>query len=127
MGQKLRVNFTNRLAEESVIHWHGLHVPPEMDAHPRYAIGPGETYVYNLPITNRAGTYWYHPHPDGRTGPQVYNGLAGLLLVSDDEEAALRLPSGEYDVPLVIQDRLIAIISRLLAAMMSMTALATEF
>lgn len=104
-GQKLRVNFTNGLTEESVIHWHGLHVPPEMDAHPRYAIGPGETYVYDLPITNRAGTYWYHPHPDGRTGPQVYNGLAGLLLVSDNEEAALGLPSGEYDVPLVIQDR----------------------
>lgn len=104
-GTNLRVNFTNGLAEESVIHWHGLHLPPEMDAHPRYAIGPGEPYVYDLPITNRAGTYWYHPHPDGRTGPQVYNGLAGLLVVSDDEEAALGLPSGEYDVPLVIQDR----------------------
>lgn len=104
-GTNLRVNFTNGLAEESVIHWHGLHLPPEMDAHPRYAIGPRETYVYDLPITNRAGTYWYHPHPDGRTGPQVYNGLAGLLVVSDDEEAALGLPSGEYDVPLVIQDR----------------------
>jgi FtsP/CotA-like multicopper oxidase with cupredoxin domain len=104
-GQNVRINFTNGLAEESIIHWHGLHLPPDMDAHPRYAISAGQTYVYDLSITNRAGTYWYHPHPDGRTGPQVYNGLAGLLIVSDDEEAALGLPSGDYDLPMVIQDR----------------------
>jgi FtsP/CotA-like multicopper oxidase with cupredoxin domain len=104
-GQNVRINFINDLPEESIIHWHGLHVSPEMDAHPRYAVGPGQTYVYDFQVTNRAGTYWFHPHPDARTGPQVYNGLAGLLCVSDDEEDALGLPSGDYDVPLVIQDR----------------------
>lgn len=36
---------------------------------------------------------------------QVYNGLAGMFLVSDPEEAAAGLPTGAYDVPLVIQDR----------------------
>ena len=56
-------------------------------------------------MRNRAGTYWYHPHPHGITGPQVYSGLAGLFLVSDDEEKAAGLPTGEYDIPLVIQDR----------------------
>ena len=104
-GQQVRVHFTNNMPEESIIHWHGLRVPDDMDGHPRYAIGPGETYDYEFPVVNRAGMYWYHPHPHGLTGPQVYGGLAGLFIVSDDEEAALGLPSGEYDVPLVIQDR----------------------
>lgn len=106
-GQKVRVNFTNLLPEETIIHWHGLHLPPEMDAHPRYAIGGGQTYVYEFEVKDRAGTYWFHPHPDGRTARQVYRGLAGLLIVSDGEEAALGLPAGRYDVPLVIQDRVI--------------------
>ena len=105
-GQRVRVHFTNELNEESIVHWHGLHVPVEADGHPRLAIDPGETYIYNFIVDDRAGTYWYHPHPHGRTGPQAYNGLAGLLLIHDEEEQALGLPSGEYDIPLVIQDRL---------------------
>ncbi len=104
-GQKVRIHFTNELPEESIIHWHGLHVPAEMDGHPQYVVGNGETYVYEFEVRNRAGTYWYHPHPHGRTGPQVYAGMAGFFLVTDDEEAAANLPDGEYDIPLVIQDR----------------------
>ncbi len=105
-GQRLRVHFSSEIPQETIVHWHGLHVPAEMDGHPRYAINQGETYEYEFEILNRAGTYWYHPHPHGITGPQVYAGMAGFFLVSDEEEQALGLPSGEYDVPLVIQDRL---------------------
>ena len=104
-GQRLRVEYTNELPEESIVHWHGLHVPPEMDGHPRFAIGQGQTYTYTFEIRNRAGTYWYHPHPHGRTGPQVYWGMAGFFIVHDEEEATAGLPDGEYDLPLVIQDR----------------------
>jgi len=104
-GQRVRIAFTNNLPEQSIVHWHGLHVPDDMDGHPRHAIGPGQTYVYEFQILNRAGTYWFHPHPHKITGPQVYKGLAGLFLVSDDEEKAAGLPSGEYDIPLIIQDR----------------------
>ena len=105
-GQKVRVHFTNQLPEPSIIHWHGLHVPDAADGHPRLAIDPGESYIYEFTVADRAGTYWFHPHPHGRTGPQVYAGMAGLFIVSDAEEQALGLPSGEYDIPLVIQDRL---------------------
>ena len=105
-GTRVRVDLHNDLSQETIIHWHGLHVPEEADGHPRYAIGPGQAYTYYFTVRDRAGTYWFHPHPHGLTGPQVYYGLAGLFLVSDDEEEALNLPSGDYDVPLVLQDRL---------------------
>jgi blue copper oxidase len=104
-GTQLRVYFENELGEESIVHWHGLHVPDHADGHPRLAVGSSETYVYNFRVMDRAGTYWYHPHPHGRTGPQVYYGLAGLFLIHDDEEASLDLPTGDKDLPIVIQDR----------------------
>jgi blue copper oxidase len=104
-GQKVRINLKNELAEETIIHWHGLIMPPAMDGHPVDAIGPGQTYVYEFEVKNRAGTYWFHPHPHERTAFQAYMGLAGLLLITDAEEAALALPAGDMDVPLVIQDR----------------------
>ena len=104
-GQTLRVHFTNELAEDTIVHWHGLHVPASMDGHPSKTIAPGHGFVYEFVIKNRAGTYWYHAHPADKTGPQVYHGLAGLLLVGDDEEDRAGLPTGEFDVPLVLQDR----------------------
>ncbi len=104
-GQQVRVRFANQLGEDSIVHWHGLDVPDSADGHPRLAIGHGQEYVYDFTVTNRAGTYWYHPHPHMRTGAQVYQGLAGLLLVTNDDEDALALPSGEAELLCVLQDR----------------------
>lgn len=104
-GQKIRVHFRNEIPEESIVHFHGLHVPAVMDGHPRYVVPKGSKYVYEFEVRNRAGTYWYHPHPHGRTGPQVYNGMAGFFLVSDGEDDRLPLPRGAQDIPLVLQDR----------------------
>jgi len=104
-GTHLRVHFENNLPEKSIVHWHGLHVPDDADGHPRLAVESGGTYVYDFRVMDRAGTYWYHPHPHGRTGPQVYQGLAGLFLIHDDKEASLSLPTGNKDIPIVIQDR----------------------
>ena len=106
-GQKVRINYTNQVPEKSIIHWHGLHVPSIADGLPEQSVETGGKYVYEFTVDNRAGTYWFHPHPHMRTGYHAYMGMAGLILVSDDEEAKLGLPAGEYDVPLVIQDRLI--------------------
>ncbi|HQW34144.1 MAG TPA: multicopper oxidase domain-containing protein [Thermoflexales bacterium] len=106
-GQKVRVTFTNDLpaGQPSIVHWHGLIVPQAADGHPMYQIDAGKTYVYEFEVGNRAGTYWFHPHTHGKTGLQVNKGLAGLFIVSDPEQDALALPSGEFDLPLVIQDR----------------------
>ncbi|MCB0094655.1 MAG: multicopper oxidase family protein [Caldilineaceae bacterium] len=105
-GQKVRIHFQNELSEASIIHWHGLLVPAEMDGHPKYAVGPGESYIYEFEVKNQAGTYWFHPHSHGRAGEQTYKGLAGLFLVMDEDEQALDLPAGEYELPLVLQDRI---------------------
>jgi FtsP/CotA-like multicopper oxidase with cupredoxin domain len=104
-GQKVRIHLHNKLAEPTITHWHGLHVPAEMDGHPRYTIDPGQTFVYEFEVLNRASMNIYHPHPHEITAKQVYQGLAGALFVHDGEEAALELPSGEYEIPVVIQDR----------------------
>lgn len=104
-GQNVRIQFHNEITEETIVHWHGLHVPDSADGHPRLVIAPGETYTYQFKVIDRAGTYWFHPHPHGRTGPQVMKGLAGLLIVHDEEDDGAGLPTGEFDLPLVIQDR----------------------
>ena len=104
-GQKVRVYFTNRLSEPTIIHWHGLHVPQSSDGHPMYSIQPGEQFVYEFEVLNRAGTSFYHSHSHNLTAEQVYRGLAGLIVVNDAEENRLELPRGAYDLPLVIQDR----------------------
>ena len=104
-GTRVRILLINELPQPSVVHWHGLIVPEAADGHPRFAVGPGGRYVYEFEVINRAGTYWFHPHPHGMTGSQVYAGLTGLFLVTDDEERALGLPDGDRDVSLVVQDR----------------------
>ncbi len=104
-GQTLNVEFRNQLSQPSNIHWHGLIVPEKMDGHPKDAIAAGGSYTYTFPILNRAGTYFYHAHPHEQTAAQVYRGFAGFFIIDDPDEAKLGLPAGNYDVPLVIQDR----------------------
>lgn len=104
-GQKIRIWFYNQLPEPSIIHWHGMHVPQKMDGHPMYAVDQDEKYVYEFEVKNPAGTNWYHSHTHEMTATQVYSGLAGLITVTDEQEQKLDLPRGEYDIPIIIQDR----------------------
>lgn len=101
----LNVDFTNLLPEETTVHWHGLDVPAIMDGHPMMAVPPGGRYNFAFRILNRAGTYWFHPHPHMRTAFQVAKGMAGVLIVEDPAEAGLNLPTGNRDRVYVIQDR----------------------
>ncbi|HEB77043.1 MAG TPA: multicopper oxidase family protein [Methylothermaceae bacterium] len=104
-GQKVRITLKNQLPQNHIIHWHGMHVPAGADGHPKDEISPGETYVYEFEVRNRASTNWFHPHTHMATAAQAYAGLAGLIIVEDDEEQKVPLPRGEFDIPLVIQDR----------------------
>lgn len=103
-GESLDVTLCNALPEPTSVHWHGLHAPPGMDGQPMQQVAPGGAFRYLFPVAQRAGTHWYHPHPHGRTAGQVARGLAGLLLVRDDEEDALALPRGARELPLVLRD-----------------------
>ncbi len=89
----------------TVIHLHGAHVAPESDGDPMQTLLPGELDVYNYPNGQGACTLWYHDHAMGITRLNVYLGIAGFYLIRDPAENTLNLPSGEYDIPLVIQDR----------------------
>ena len=107
-GDEVEIAVTNALKEDTTVHWHGLLIPAELDGGPHQLIRSGATWRPRLPIRQPAATLFYHPHVHGRTGAQVYSGLAGVLLVTDDAERALGLPSeyGVDDLPLVLQDRL---------------------
>jgi len=104
-GDTFSVRLQNQLPQDCILHWHGISPPEAMDGHPRLAVGPGGSYPYMFEVEERAGTYWYHSHAHMRTAEQTYRGIAGLFVVEDSEEDALGLPSGEREVPLVVQDR----------------------
>ena len=108
-GQRVRATLENRLPEDTTVHWHGLHVPPDVDGQPRLPIKPGEDMAVTFDVRDRAGLYWYHPHPHGpdggRVGFQSYAGLAGPLVIEDDIERGLALPGGEQELILILQDR----------------------
>jgi blue copper oxidase len=110
-GSEFSAEFANDLAEETTVHWHGLHVDWRMDGHPFLPVAPGSTYRYAYPVRDRGGTYWYHPHPHGGTARQTYAGLAGFFIIEDEEQQRLAevldLKLGETDIPLLIQDKIL--------------------
>lgn len=63
------------------------------------------TRTYTFPMAQRAATLWYHDHRMDFTGAQVWKGLFGLCVIRDEREAALGLPSGQREIPLMITDR----------------------
>ena len=68
--------------------------------------GPaGNSLVTAYPNDQRAAGMWYHDHAMAITRLNVYAGMAAFYLLRDDEEAALNLPSGEFEIPLMIQDK----------------------
>lgn len=107
-GNAVNVLLQNNLQEHTNIHWHGLKIPALMDGHPDQLANAGGTFRYQFTVNQRAGLSWYHPHPHENTGKQVFKGLAGLFIINDAEEAALNLPSGQFEIPLMIQDKRIS-------------------
>lgn len=110
------VRFQNELPSEASVHFHGGHVEAESDGHPDLVFHPGEHRDYRYDNLDPGGdpnesptTGWYHDHALDVTGPNVYQGLAGFFLTTDDLEqelvASRRLPGPAQDLPIVIQDR----------------------
>lgn len=106
-GQTVTIDFINRLPQPTTVHWHGLIIPGDVDGGPHRPVAPGGRWQPVLSIEQPAATLWFHPHFYPTTADQVIKGLAGLIIVDDDDTDRLGLPSrwGVDDIPLIIQDR----------------------
>jgi spore coat protein A len=131
-GQPLSVKWTNQLpakhflpidttihgSEEgvpevrTVTHIHGAQVMPDSDGYPdAWVTSDGRVGSVraaspcHYPNDQHATMLWYHDHALGITRLNVYAGLAGMYFIRDDEEDSLNLPSGPYEIPLLVQDR----------------------
>ncbi|WP_166174982.1 multicopper oxidase family protein [Rubrobacter tropicus] len=98
-----------RSLSEIVVHLHGVNTDAPHDGHPLFTFPSGESFEYFWPNNDfqRPATLWYHDHAIHATSQQVYRGLAGFYVLTDELEERLNLPDGEFDVGLKIQDVII--------------------
>ena len=117
---ELNLHYRNTLDEGVSIHGHGLHVPGEVDGGPQLEISPGGVWQPKLMIAQPAATCWYHSHTHGKSGEQTYRGLAGMILIDDDDTDAMDLPKryGIDDLHVIIQDRTFDTEGRLVYSLM---------
>jgi len=98
----------------TVPHLHGACVLPDSDGYPEawftrdwVQTGPFfTTKTYHYPNDQPATGLWYHDHTLAITRLNVFAGLVGFYFIRDRLEDGLNLPTGPYEVPLLIQDRM---------------------
>jgi len=88
-GESFDALIQNTLPQPTTVHFHGLTLSQAQDGAGFDPIAPGARKHLSFEVKNRAGLYWFHPHPHGFTAEQVHAGLAGLLVVTDDDDDAL--------------------------------------
>ena len=91
----------------TTIHLHGGHVASSSDGYPEDWVTPGQQQRTFYPNRQVAAMLWYHDHAMGITRLNAMMGLVGLYILRDPEEDKLGLPSGQFEVPLVLQDRVL--------------------
>ncbi|ESY68097.1 MULTISPECIES: DUF4396 domain-containing protein [Mesorhizobium] len=104
-GDRVRINLTNGLPEETTVHWHGLILPNQMDGPAEITqkpIEPGQSYSYEFTATQH-GTYFYHPHakPDRTQALGLYGALIIDPANPTDEVAA------DHDYVIELQEWLV--------------------
>jgi len=97
-GDKVRIIVENGLPEPTTVHWHGLHLPIEMDGVPgkgfsQKPIMPGETFVYEFPLKQH-GTYFYHPHFMG--AKQAGLGMSGFFIIHPRNPTPAQIVDRDY-------------------------------
>lgn len=111
------VRFINELGKDAEgqeictsVHLHGMASLPQYDGYAEDLTPPGYYKDYYYP-NNRASILWYHDHAVHKTSRNVYMGLAGMYIVEYapedfcDQSKFNCLPSGEFEVSLIIQDK----------------------
>lgn len=115
-GHRTHVTFVHDLgkhADDLTIHLHGAHNRSRDDGQPeRFVIQPGSrrTYTYEFREDGRlerGALRWYHDHSHMRTFRNVYRGLAGMMILDDGLDEELGLPTGRFDIPLMLADRVL--------------------
>jgi spore coat protein A len=91
----------------SVIHLHGGRTPPGSDGYPEEWVVPGKSQTCFYPCGQDGALLFYHDHTMGINRLNIYAGMQGLFIVRDPLEAKLELPSGQYEIPMLICDRLL--------------------
>lgn len=89
----------------TVPHLHGARTPSDSDGLPEKWFAPGASARYFYPNDQQAATLWYHDHALGITRLNMYAGLSGFYLLRDENESRMSLPSGDFEIPLLLQDR----------------------
>ena len=87
------------------VHLHGGRVPAKDDGQPEDWFVPGKSRTNTYPLQQDATALWYHDHAMGLNRLNMYAGLFGMVLLRNEAEDALNLPSGKYEIPLQIYDR----------------------
>ena len=103
-GDTVQIRFTNQLNQPTNLHFHGLHISPEIDNVFR-EVPPEEQHIYEfqIPIDHPATTAWYHPHYHLNVAEQVFGGLAGPFIIRGDVDNIPEINQAEEAV-LVLQD-----------------------
>jgi spore coat protein A len=91
----------------SVIHLHGGKTPAASDGYPEDWYVPGQSRIYHYPSRQDSALLFYHDHTMGINRLNIYAGLQGLVIIRDEAEESLNLPSGKYEIPLLLYDRFI--------------------
>ncbi len=126
-GEEILVEWQNKLPQEhflpidhrlmgaeksnpevrTVVHVHGAKVPPASDGYPEDWSVPGASQTYHYPNQQDAAMLWYHDHAMGINRLNICAGMLGLYTIRDAFEDGLNLPKNEFEIPLVLTDRMI--------------------
>lgn len=109
-GDSVTMEVENHLSKPTTTHWHGAHVAPGKDGGPHQVIQPGKTWSPDFQIRDDVSTMWYHPHLHHHTQQQVQSGMAGMIIVKNDNDVTAKdMPSdyGVNDFPIILQDKFV--------------------
>lgn len=105
-GHETIIRCLNKGSQSSAVHLHGSATHATWDGWASDEMQVGQWKDYYYPNYESGRSMWYHDHADGHTSVNAYFGQAGAYIIHDPAEDSLGLPSGKYDVPLAITDKI---------------------
>ncbi|KAK4545565.1 hypothetical protein LTR36_002915 [Oleoguttula mirabilis] len=105
-GTETIIRYLNNGEQSAAVHLHGSYTHSVWDGWASDEMQVGQWKDYYYPNSESARAIWYHDHADGHTASDAYYGQAGVYIIYDPAEDALGLPSGKYDVPLALSDKI---------------------